>query len=196
MKTRYVYAIESLPRLTNAMDAARACGITDDDLAVVAHMCERLLVMQHGTDVEELTLDALRNRAAKEPYTKDLLVPGEQYGLGGPDTVRGYLLREVANDRGYSGQAELYTPDIARHLEAPDELRVRFLAFYDYGSLKRNDPLPGEIDHSVLASTGVGLRLSYAKSVSLRFDVANILKPTLNRDDGSWRVSAALAIIY
>ncbi len=129
-------------------------------------------------------------------YTKDLLVPGEQYGLGGPDTVRGYLLREVANDRGYSGQAELYTPDIARHLEAPDELRVRFLAFYDYGSLKRNDPLPGEIDHSVLASTGVGLRLSYAKSVSLRFDVANILKPTLNRDDGSWRVSAALAIIY
>lgn len=36
MKTRYVYSIESLPRLTNAMDAARACGVSDDDLAVVA----------------------------------------------------------------------------------------------------------------------------------------------------------------
>ena len=36
MKNRYVYAIESLPRLTNAMDAARGCGVTDDDLAVVA----------------------------------------------------------------------------------------------------------------------------------------------------------------
>ena len=36
MKTRYVYAIDSLPRLTNAMDAARGCGVTDDDLAVVA----------------------------------------------------------------------------------------------------------------------------------------------------------------
>ena len=36
MKTRYVHAIESLPRLTNAMDAARGCGVTDDDLAVVA----------------------------------------------------------------------------------------------------------------------------------------------------------------
>jgi hemolysin activation/secretion protein len=129
-------------------------------------------------------------------YTKDLLVSGEQYGVGGPDTVRGYLLREVANDRGYSGQAELYTPDVARHLKAADDLRVRFLAFYDYGSVSRNDPLPGEIEHSVLASTGLGLRLSYAKSVSLRLDVATILKPTLNREDGSWRVSAALAIIY
>ncbi len=36
MKTRAVYAIDSLPRLTNAMDAVRACGIGDDDLAVVA----------------------------------------------------------------------------------------------------------------------------------------------------------------
>ncbi|MBW8368964.1 MAG: DUF1269 domain-containing protein [Arenimonas sp.] len=36
MKSRYVYRVESLPRLTNAMDAARSCGVTDDDLAVVA----------------------------------------------------------------------------------------------------------------------------------------------------------------
>lgn len=36
MKTRYVYALESLPRLTNAMDAARGCGVPDEDLAVVA----------------------------------------------------------------------------------------------------------------------------------------------------------------
>lgn len=36
MKVRHVYALDSLPRLTNAMDAVRACGITDDDLAVVA----------------------------------------------------------------------------------------------------------------------------------------------------------------
>jgi len=36
MKTRRVYALDSLPRLTNAMDAARSCGVHDDDLAVVA----------------------------------------------------------------------------------------------------------------------------------------------------------------
>jgi hypothetical protein len=36
MKTRNVYALDSLPRLTNAMDAARGCGVLDEDLAVVA----------------------------------------------------------------------------------------------------------------------------------------------------------------
>lgn len=36
MKIRHVYALDSLPRLTNAMEAVRACGVTDDDLAVVA----------------------------------------------------------------------------------------------------------------------------------------------------------------
>lgn len=131
---------------------------------------------------------------ANAQYTKDLLVSGEQYGIGGPDTVRGYLLREVASDRGYSGQVEIYTPDVARHLMAPDDYRVRFLAFYDYGSVTPNDSLGPP--HAVLASTGLGLRFSYAKSVSLRLDFANILKPTLNRDDGSWRASAALAIVY
>lgn len=133
---------------------------------------------------------------ANGQYTNDLLVSGEQFGIGGPDSVRGYLLREVANDRGYSGQAELYTPDVARRLTAPDDLRVRFLVFYDYGSVSRNDPLPGEVSHAVLASTGIGLRLSYAKSLSVRFDVANILKPSFNRDEGSWRASFALAIVY
>lgn len=133
---------------------------------------------------------------ANGQYTKDLLVSGEQYGIGGPDTVRGYILREVASDRGYSIQNEVYTPDVARALEATDNLRLRFLAFYDYGSVTQNDPLPGEISHVVLASAGAGLRLSYSKSLSLRFDVANILKPTPNREEGSWRVSAALAIIY
>lgn len=36
MKTRRVYALDSLPRLTNAMDAVRGCGVAEDDLAVVA----------------------------------------------------------------------------------------------------------------------------------------------------------------
>ena len=36
MKTRRVYALDSLPRLTNALDAARSGGVADSDLAVVA----------------------------------------------------------------------------------------------------------------------------------------------------------------
>ena len=33
-------------------------------------------------------------------FTRDALVSGEQFGIGGPDSVRGYSLREVANDWG------------------------------------------------------------------------------------------------
>lgn len=36
MKSRRVYALDDLPRLTNALDAARDCGVPDADLAVVA----------------------------------------------------------------------------------------------------------------------------------------------------------------
>lgn len=68
----------------NLLDALRAeRGLTyllvSHDLAVVAHMCERLLVMQHGEVVEELSREALQNRAAQAEYTKDLLIASEGF---------------------------------------------------------------------------------------------------------------------
>jgi hemolysin activation/secretion protein len=129
-------------------------------------------------------------------YTNDLLVSGEQYGIGGPDSVRGYLVREIANDHGYSTQIELYTPDFSGKVGLSDKFRARLLAFYDYGAVHRNDPLPGEVDHAVLASIGVGARLNYGKPFSLRFDVAELLKQTPNSDKGSASVSAALVIFF
>lgn len=53
--------------------------LVSHDLAVVAHMCERLLVMQHGLAVEELTRDLLQQRQATEDYTRKLLTASLGY---------------------------------------------------------------------------------------------------------------------
>ncbi|MEI4471590.1 ABC transporter ATP-binding protein [Frigidibacter sp. MR17.24] len=68
----------------NLLDRLRAeRGLTyvmvSHDLAVVAHMCERLLVMQHGQGIEELTRAALRARAATSSYTRSLLEASRGY---------------------------------------------------------------------------------------------------------------------
>lgn len=49
------------------------------DLAVVAHMCDRLLVMSQGQAIEELSREDLRARRATAPYTNQLLVASEGY---------------------------------------------------------------------------------------------------------------------
>ena len=53
--------------------------LVSHDLAVVSHMCDRLLVMQHGAAVEELTRDALRARHTTKDYTRDLLAASDGY---------------------------------------------------------------------------------------------------------------------
>lgn len=129
-------------------------------------------------------------------YSTDSLVSGEQFGIGGPDSVRGYLLRELANDRGYASQLELYSPDLARNVGLTDSYKLRLLGFYDWGQVQRNNPLPGETLRDSLASAGLGMRFTYSKSVSVRLDVAQILQETPNREKNSQRVSGAMAIVY
>lgn len=47
--------------------------LVSHDLAVVAHMCDRILVMQNGTFVEELTPDNIRLGKATHPYAQHLI---------------------------------------------------------------------------------------------------------------------------
>ena len=47
--------------------------LVSHDLSVVSHMCDRLVVMQNGAVVEEITRQDLVLQRAKEPYTQTLL---------------------------------------------------------------------------------------------------------------------------
>lgn len=158
---------------------------------------ERYTILRYGTSFSHAFRNEWQGRIAYlGQYTRDSLIPGEQFGIGGVDTVRGYLPREAANDRGYATQLELYTPNFADNVGLNDKWRSRLVGFYDFGSVSRNNTLPGELAGKYLASTGVGLRMAFGKSVSLRMDLAQILKAHGTRQTNEQRLNASLAIIY
>ncbi len=53
--------------------------LVSHDLAVVSHMCNRLMVMNRGKTVETITRSQLKSGAISEQYTKQLLVAGKGY---------------------------------------------------------------------------------------------------------------------
>jgi hemolysin activation/secretion protein len=130
--------------------------------------------------------------AANGQQTRDALVPGEQFGLGGTDSIRGFRERELANDRGIRGSMELYTPDLG-HMVGIGGVRLRALTFYDAGRLWRNKALPGELTDKTVASYGVGLRANLSAQMSLRLDYGVVAEPGGNQGRNDGRLHAGFA---
>jgi hemolysin activation/secretion protein len=89
---------------------------------------------------------------AQFQYSPDVLISGEQFGLGGVGSVRGTSTdRPISGDKGASATVEINTPELQPGL--------RFLGFVDAGWLGNNRPdgaAKPSTDH--LASVGLGLR--------------------------------------
>lgn len=84
-------------------------------------------------------------------YSPDVLISGEQFGLGGQSSVRGTSIeRPVSGDKGLSVSLELTTPELMPGL--------RLLGFVDAGWLGNNNPAPPKPTTDHLASAGLGLR--------------------------------------
>lgn len=100
-------------------------------------------------------------------YAEEPLISGEQFGLGGARSVRGFEEREITGDRGYLLRLELWAPVrwSALHL----------LGFLDAGALEREDPLPDEIDNQRIASVGLGVRWSWQRNVHVQADYGYVV---------------------
>lgn len=96
-----------------------------------------------------------------------VLIPAEQFGLGGASSIRGYAERAVAGDSGFAATAELYTPDMGKLLG--DAFKLRGLVFYDEGRV-RNNGVAG-VQEARLASIGLGARLNYGKQLAIKTDI-------------------------
>lgn len=106
-------------------------------------------------------------------HTRQSLVTGEMFGIGGADSVRGFLEREHSNDKGHRGSLELYSPEAGGSVI--DGLKLRVLGFYDFGWVKRVHPTPAEIYSTGIASTGIGVRASLGKDITARLDYASVV---------------------
>jgi len=99
----------------------------------------------------------------------DRLVPGEQFGLGGASSVRGYVERTVSGDSGYSGNLEVYSPDFGRLMSS--NINARALLFYDFGRVYYTDANMYGEKQLPLSSIGAGLRLNLGRDLAVKFDV-------------------------
>src|SRR6185437_194221 len=101
--------------------------------------------------------------------SRDALVPGEQFGVGGAASVRGLQERALEDDQGVTANAEVYTPDFCAVLR-DGATRCNALTFFDAGYLSHNDPLPEELKHQTVSSAGVGIRFTRGRSLSAQMD--------------------------
>lgn len=113
-------------------------------------------------------------------WTDDALVPGEQFGIGGGGSVRGYDEREVTGDRGASGSIELWSPSLLGTSDgpaAPAGGLLRAVVFADGGWVGNRLGTPCRLTRSEcsLASVGVGLRY-VAGPLQARLDIAQALR--------------------
>ncbi|MBL8385351.1 MAG: ShlB/FhaC/HecB family hemolysin secretion/activation protein [Burkholderiales bacterium] len=95
------------------------------------------------------------------------LIPGEQFGLGGVASVRGFRERETAGDSGYALSLELWAPSVAGG--------VRPFVFVDAGARRLRNPPPGQAGFDALSSVGVGMRWQWQKRLEVSLDLAGVV---------------------
>ncbi len=101
------------------------------------------------------------------------LLPSEQLGVGGYNTVRGYEERLENGDDGWLISNELRTPafKLGSLVETPMEPDyLQGLVFFDYGSLHTVDRVATDPQDGALSSVGAGLRYTLSRYLNIRFD--------------------------
>jgi hemolysin activation/secretion protein len=98
-------------------------------------------------------------------------VTAEQFAIGGPDSVRGYIQAEQLGDEGYFASMEF-----RRTLVQKPASNLQALAFVDHGHVYNELPTPFDGPRT-LTGAGVGARAVVDRNTSLRLDLGFPLDP-------------------
>ncbi|MHB2019565.1 MAG: ShlB/FhaC/HecB family hemolysin secretion/activation protein, partial [Candidatus Xenobia bacterium] len=96
--------------------------------------------------------------------TGNSLLIGEQFSLGGPDSVRGFQQSQVLTDSGFSASAEYHISTNKKHT-------AEIVLFYDTGTGWLQLPLAGQQASASLTGTGFGYRTQLGPDAAFRFDL-------------------------
>lgn len=151
------------------------------------------------TRATRLPYDASFIARAKVQIADGNLLPSEQLGGGGEESVRGYDTRAVNGSEGVLLSAELRSPAFSPAgfvgFDTLDD-SAQVLAFWDYARLSDPHTQPGAPERVSIASIGVGLNLSVSRYVSLRTDYGWQLRALPGQTDKGGQANVAIIISY
>ena len=161
----------------------------------------RYTVWRGGAQASMPVLDEARLAARLSLQASgDALVSGEQFGLGGAQSVRGYAERELSGDSGWQLSLELLSPRLGTDW-LPTTADLRLLAFADAGEVHNQSGQACRASASTCraSSAGVGLRLGWGL-VQARADIARAMQdanPGIGGTErGDWRAHVALSASF
>ena len=107
--------------------------------------------------------------------SSDALIPIEQFGLGGIDSVRGYVDREVNTDNAFIFNFDVRTPKVSLFQYVNQKYRnldkLCAVAFFDVANGWIYDPQVNQPSYYFLAGIGPGIRYDIANNLYTRFDL-------------------------
>jgi hemolysin activation/secretion protein len=142
-------------------------------------------VLRYGINyVQQIGSDWQFRTALNGQWSKDVLIQGEQFRLGGADAVRGFSEGSEGGEAGARLNLEGYSPDFGK-----GDFKSRALVFYDVGQAKIVNGVK-----TTIAGAGIGLRVNYTEKFSMRVDRAQIKNAGADPAQvaGDWRWHAAL----
>jgi hemolysin activation/secretion protein len=142
-------------------------------------------VLRYGAGYSQLIGNGWQFRSALNGQrSSDVLVQGEQIRLGGADGIRGFSEGSEGGETGARLNVEGYTPDFGK-----GDIRTRALVFFDAGQASSvNSP------KTTISAAGVGLRANYSERLSLRLDLARIMKAGNDPEQQSGKKRAHLSL--
>lgn len=179
-----------------ALSGAHTGG--DAFAAVRADAARRYTMLRlQGQASQVLAGDWTGSVRANLQATEHALVPGEQFGLGGAQAVRGFDERELLGDQGAQLTLEIGSPGLLALAGRSGAADLRAVVFADAGWVGNHGSLACLGGHTQCraASAGLGLRLAWP-ALQARLDLAQALSTGASTAKGDIRAHLSLALHF